>query len=208
MTLDKEIIYKFLRANKELIIENSDLSWQQFYKNALPKTSHLNAHVGEVTDLLFKSKVRPDYVLTVLPEKFLSHSEIDKYHVPYGMTHIGPRAFNMCEKLINVSISNSVESIGEYCFNGCHSLTDVTIGSSVKNVGEWAFWYCNKLKEVAITCNDFVMEDYSFCNCGDNLKIFFQGTKEQWRKVYNKKAFLETYFVCECFDGKIVKKKR
>jgi hypothetical protein len=60
----------------------------------------------------------------------------------------------------------------------------VTIPNSVTSIGEYAFY-----------------------NCGD-AEIIFDGSKEEWKKIYNRHTFESTYFICHCTDGDIIKRKR
>ena len=65
-------------------------------------------------------------------------------------TSIGDSAFDNCNGLSSVTISNSVTSIGYGVFNGCSSLTSVTIGSGVTSIGTAAFYGCASLTSVTI----------------------------------------------------------
>ena len=78
----------------------------------------------------------------------------------YNVTSIGDYAFNYCEGLTFVTISNSVISIGECAFDNCLNLTSVTIPYSVTSIGYGAFQYCYSLTSVTIP--------YSVTSIGDN----------------------------------------
>lgn len=67
-------------------------------------------------------------------------------------------AFDQCEKLKSVVLSNGLTYIGIHSFSSCSdALTEVTIPASVKRIDDYAFMYCDKLKD-----------------------INFKGTKSQW----------------------------
>jgi hypothetical protein len=70
-------------------------------------------------------------------------------------------------------------------FDGCSGLANINIPSSITSFSRFAF-----------------------SDCGDNLIIEFDGTKEDWKKIYDIDAFMNTYFIVNCTDGKIVKRKR
>ncbi len=60
----------------------------------------------------------------------------------YTVKGIGDYAFNVCQKLTQVIIPNSVTEIGSSAFMSCTGLTEVTIGNSVTTIGGYAFTYC------------------------------------------------------------------
>ena len=122
-----------------------------------------------------------------------------------SVTSIGDYAFNGCYYLQSITIGNSVTSIGDYAFNGCESLQSITIGNSVTNIGDYAFANCISLY-YGVTIPDSVTNigDYAFFNCplgnviipnsvtsigeysfDDSifLKIFYEGTQEEWDAI-------------------------
>ena len=83
----------------------------------------------------------------------------------YFVTSIGERAFWDCERLIEMTIPNSVTSIGSCAFFGCGGLTEVTIPNSVTYIGDQAFAYCKNLTELIIP-NSVTSIDYrAFGSC-------------------------------------------
>ena len=55
---------------------------------------------------------------------------------------IADYAFENCEALESVTISNSVTNIGKYAFKGCYNIKQVSLGNSVTSIGENAFEDC------------------------------------------------------------------
>ena len=43
-----------------------------------------------------------------------------------------------------------VTSIGDRAFQSCQSVTTVTLSDGITNVGRWAFWYCPSLTSVSL----------------------------------------------------------
>ena len=68
-----------------------------------------------------------------------------------GASNISPYAFVLCNKLINVTIPDSVTTIGYYAFMQCPELSSITIGSGVTSIGDYAFAGCSKLTTVYYT---------------------------------------------------------
>lgn len=114
------------------------------------------------------------------------------YTIPNTVTAISPFAFELCNNLTTVKISDGVKAIGEYAFIGCSSLESINIPSStprindytfyactslfsveipgnVKEIGNDAFELCSNLKHVNIAKGVHKIESYAFSGC-DNLK--------------------------------------
>lgn len=62
--------------------------------------------------------------------------------------YIGKNAFNFCSSLSEIHIPDSVVYIGENAFSSCKSLTSITIPSSVRAIEKNAFYGCSALAEV------------------------------------------------------------
>lgn len=87
----------------------------------------------------------------ILYGAFQNCNDLTNIIISDNVTSIGGSAFNGCKKLINVTIGNGVTSIGGYAFAGCSDLTSITIGDSVTSIGEGAFSSCNNLQNIYIT---------------------------------------------------------
>ena len=66
------------------------------------------------------------------------------------VTTIGDYAFDSCDSLTSITISDSVTSIGNQAFQSCTSLTSVTIPDSVTSIGNYAFDNCSSLTSIII----------------------------------------------------------
>ena len=66
------------------------------------------------------------------------------------VTEIANEAFEYCDSLTSVVISNSVTAIGEYAFSSCDSLVSVVVGDSVTTISEGAFYACDSLVSVVV----------------------------------------------------------
>ena len=101
--------------------------------------------------------------------------------------------FQLCTKLLSVTIGNSVTSIGGNAFNGCNKLTSVTIPDSVTSIGNNAFKGCNLLITVVIEkpSNIFFVNVNSFTNVNTAIgsSITFNNTSsindlsEEWKSI-------------------------
>lgn len=59
-----------------------------------------------------------------------------------AVTEIAPSAFEGCEQLTQVHISENIHTIGENSFKNCRNLLEINIPSSVKKIGLNAFQSC------------------------------------------------------------------
>lgn len=81
------------------------------------------------------------------------------------VTSIGERAFQYCENLKSVIISEFVTSIGAQAFYGCEDLARVVIPESVISIGEQAFYGCNSLASVTIPNSVMTIGARAFYSC-------------------------------------------
>lgn len=215
----------FIEKNIGLIESNK---WSEVYQKAIYE---LGVSTGEFTETMLTVDIHPEEYLKNLPPYFLRSASIKNFIIPNSVTKIYLYAFDHCDNLTNVIIPNNIDEIGESAFGWCSSFTDIIIPDSVTSIGVFAFWCCEKLKTIIlpdtitvirkkmlygcinltnVTISKYVtnISDGAFSYCGDNLTITYSGTKADWKKIYNPKAFENTYFTVNCTDGKIVKRKR
>lgn len=106
-------------------------------------------------------------------------SDIRTVVVNEGVTHIGNRAFENCDRLIEVTLGADVRSIGDDVFNGCTSLLKVTIPEETTTFGAGCFENCTNLST-----------------------IYYSGTTQQWGEIVKGEDWdkgIEAYLV-RCSD--------
>jgi len=107
------------------------------------------------------------------------YNNLVRVTIPNGVTSIGEHVFG-CERLMSITISDSVTSIGVSAFRGCGSLTSVTIGKGVTDISDGAFSWCGKL-----------------------TTITFNGTKSQWANILKASDWDQDTgeYTIRCTDG-------
>ncbi len=190
------------QQQKQYIEQNIDLiennRWEEFFEPAPVGLGSVLYEAG--IDFMTKMRKIPDWVFF--------GSNIEDMAIPDGVTTVGYAAFAGCKNLTSIIIPESVTSIGYEAFSHCTSLTSINIPESVTSISSLAFFYCTSLKSITIPNNVNSIEEGAFADLGSDVIINFNGTKEQWKNIYNSKAFTNTYFIVNCLDGTIHKKKR
>lgn len=87
------------------------------------------------------------------------------------VTSIGPYLFYKCDKLTDVTLSNSITSIGESAFSNCSNLQDIYIASGVTNIDSSAFYNCTKLTNIIIPDNVTNIGSSIFSGCSGLAKV-------------------------------------
>ena len=85
--------------------------------------------------------------------------------LPKTLKRIDEGAFEDCDLITELRISDGITEIPEKMLSGCTSLTRVTLPKSVEEIGKDAFLGCESLHE-----------------------IVFQGTRGEWVKIKKAKA--------------------
>ena len=85
--------------------------------------------------------------------------------IPEGTTIIDDYAFLQCNKLVSVSIPDTVEEIGEGAFGSCENLTSITLPPSLGFIDEAAFFGCKGLTSVVIPNGVKMIDARAFAEC-------------------------------------------
>lgn len=129
------------------------------------------------------------------------------YDIPNSVTSIGNSAFSECTNLSNVTIPDSVTRIGDSAFESCTSLTSVIIPNSLISIDNSVFQGCTSLTSLTIPESVKDISDSAFYGCVDLNKIYYSGTKSQWKAINigsNNDKLIEN--LVKCTDGFILNK--
>lgn len=74
-------------------------------------------------------------------------------------------AFNRCESLEEVTLSDELETLENYVFSGCTSLKTVRFGNGVKTIKDRAFSGCSALEEIELPPSLDIVNDRAFADC-------------------------------------------
>ncbi len=90
---------------------------------------------------------------------------------------IGDSAFESCEKLVDVQLSNGITSIGNKAFYYCSSLKSAKLPNDLITIGDYAFYF-TALKSVTISEGVTSIGSSSFYGCSDLTEIHYNATSE------------------------------
>lgn len=106
--------------------------------------------------------------------KFPAKKFLSDYTIPKTVTLIDDYAFDYCNNLINIVISDSVTDIRGDAFSMCTGLTNVTLGSGIKSIGNGVFKYCERLTDVHYTGT---IQEWKKISIGSNNTYLKNATK-------------------------------
>lgn len=102
------------------------------------------------------------------------HGKAEYVEIPDGVTAIGRSSvvsgvFEGYQKLLGVTIPNSVTKIGERAFSCCEQLKQIMLPENLTQIGDSAFFCCRSLSTIKIPTHIKKLGSHVFSNCS-NLK--------------------------------------
>lgn len=81
--------------------------------------------------------------------------------------------FYGCNKLVSITIPETITDLGNYAFSGCSSLNSIVLPPGITAIGVATFSDCSSLTSVALPSGITTIGDYSFRNCSllDSVEI-------------------------------------
>ena len=123
-----------------------------------------------------KSAIISDSVTKIDSSAFSGSKYLENIVIPNSVSgSIGTWAFEFCDSLTSVTMSNYITKIKQQAFRGCKSLESITLPSGITTIDISAFDSCVNLKNVTIlaTTPPSVDTTYgAFNNCHPDLKIY------------------------------------
>ena len=87
------------------------------------------------------------------------------YSMPATVKQIRNRAFDHCDGLTSVTLSDKLSEIPEEAFYHCDNLTEVSFGSGLTKIGDRAFQQCGKLEAVLLPDGVTSIGENAFSDC-------------------------------------------
>lgn len=129
-------------SNNDEINAEDDITDFVYYIDDYSNTAHITKYTGNDKSV-------------IIPDKIYNKS----------VTSIENYAFQNCDSIKNVVMSDSITSIGEQAFSNCNSLESISISKNLTSISSDAFYNCTNLASISIP--DSVIEIYwaAFKNC-------------------------------------------
>ena len=96
---------------------------------------------------------------------FFEHDRLISVSIPESVTSIRDMAFAYCYKLESVPLPSGLLSIGEQAFIECYELVDIDIPNSVTTIEQQAFFGCTGLESITIPDGVTAIGNNTFSNC-------------------------------------------
>lgn len=120
--------------------------------------------------------VAGDIVLETTVETIESYAfanrAITSIVLPEALTTIGNYAFDGCDQLETVTVSNGLQSIGTYAFRNCLALQTFEFPTTLASLGNYAF-AGSGIRSVNIPDTMTSIGTYAFQNCADLAQLTF-----------------------------------
>lgn len=117
------------------------------------------------------------------------------------ITRIGENCFYDCDDLTTVFLPDTLEGILSHSFYDCDSLRGIAVPERVTFIGDKAFADCDKLEAITLPASLEHLSTDAFKD-SDALKyIFYSGTMEQWKALFDGRLNQNTTVYCS--DGQL-----
>lgn len=121
------------------------------------------------------------------PPWFLWRDEIQEVEIGNKIESVGSYSFSHCDFLETVSIPyESVKSIERNAFDSCEKLKTVNLSNGLNEIGAWAFMGCISLKSIDIPDSVHIIDRAAFYGSGIEHFIIPENVEE-----INREAFAE-----------------
>jgi len=120
---------------------------------------------------------------------------------------IGNHAFSTAiaaaNKVVSITLPDSIETIGEYAFHGCNDITTIAFPSNLRSIGTYAFQNCTALEQADLPANLRSIATYAFNGCtGMNYIVLPQNLKTIGTYAFNGCTNIyEIYYDCISLDN-------
>ena len=117
------------------------------------------------------SEDKTGYIVTGITSSDCSSIYIPKRHDGRPVVGIGNYAFDDCQFITSIVISDGVTSIGFRAFQSCTNLENIVIPESVTYIDEGAFVDCDKLASISLPSGITTITNAMFSSCNSLTDI-------------------------------------
>lgn len=95
--------------------------------------------------------------------------------IPGNVEEISSQAFQNCQWLKELSLSEGIVKIGSEAFTGCHALTEVNLPSTFDGTGQNQFKECSGIRKVIVADGAASVSPRMFFGCKNLREVVFSG---------------------------------
>lgn len=106
---------------------------------------------------------------------FVCYEKLLSVSLPNTITTIGERAFCGCNNLTKVNLSDNIITIPNSCFRGCENLSSITLPSNIKYLEAGCFEDCSELESISFPLSMVEIND-CFYGCSKLKQIYSYAT--------------------------------
>lgn len=125
----------------------------------------------------------PDSVIDINTGAFNFCENLTNITLSENTETIGANAFYCCENLENFIMPEKVSSIGEYAFAGCVGLTEICLPDTLESMGFGAFYSCDSLAKIYIPDNVTSIDVETFGYCPALSDVYYGAGESDWLEI-------------------------
>jgi uncharacterized repeat protein (TIGR02543 family) len=131
----------------------------------------VTGYEGTETSIVIPNSVGGIPVTHIAKEAFKDKQRLVSITVPDSITIIGDGAFQGCISLEELNLGNGLTAIPSYMANGCTKLASIVIPYSVTNINSYAFRACYNLTSVVIPDSTITIGSCAFYECSSLFDV-------------------------------------
>ena len=135
------------------------------YEEQADGTLILTGYSGGEADLFIPAELGEKAVGAIGDSCFAGCIDLQRVHIPEGITQIGDYAFESCTAMEKVYFPDSLVSIGDGAFSGCASLMLADMQDGIESIGRGAFLYCTSLVNLDLSEDLKELGEFAFAGC-------------------------------------------
>ena len=195
-TTVKEILEKYIKW-----IENED--WENFFERI--QADYIPQTVAKVARTFEKAAIDPLPKLSFIPEGYFLNSPIQEFTTPSNIKRVCYKAFYASD-VENVHITGNVYDVNQYAFEGCDFLESIIFDEGIRYIADAVFYSCEELTTVVLPKSLERIGHNVFNCCYKLTEITYDGTCDEWRKIYNHEFVNESSYISRiiCSDDIII----
>lgn len=194
--LVKELLERYIKW-----IEKDD--WENFFERI--QAEYIPQTVSKVARALETAGINPLSELSFIPEGYFLLSQISEYTTPSNIKRICYKAFYASD-VETVHITGNVYDVNQFAFEGCDFLESIIFDEGVEYIDDAVFYSCEELTTVVLPKSLKRIGHNVFNGCYKLTEITYNGTCEEWQKIYNHEFINEGTYIIKiiCSDDTII----